>query len=526
MLLVSVLVFQFTRILTPPRRTSIRTRVTLKAAHRIANFCLKQAGIFIKAAQFLSTVSNLFDSSFTEVFASVQDRVEPKPYSQVRYRFLAEFGVEPEDLYLEFDRNPLAAASLGQVHVARIQDGRKVAVKFLHPNIEGQIRQDMRALRYAVNMILWMYPYLDFRGHLYEFSNMVLAEIDYENEAENMRRTRYNFHGESRVVIPEVIEELSGTTILTTEFIDGISINDIEAIDRAGVDRKIVTELLMEAYARMVFDDRFYHADPHPGNIFVLPSDGIRPVRLGLVDFGAAQNISERMISQMERFIGITRRRDIPSLVDLAVEIGMLAPDSDREAFTNLFELMYARYGSFKIDDYYRINPVRFGRMIKMRDLNAVDLRLRDLIASVRLPRKFIYLGRSLTLLLSLAMRLDERVNVFMIAKPHVEKYLSARPTGISWFLKRKNIQSALGRIAGADFSLPVSPVFGRPHIDKLPPPPRKSVNELILFALMTIGGGFLAAYLDVNGREDAAEWVLFIPAVSFLILIFKSLKK
>ena len=119
LLVISVIVYQGSRVLSAPRRAAFRNRTTLWAARKIAEFFLKRGGIYIKAAQFLSTVSNLLDSEFTEIFSSVQDRVVPRPYQQVRYRFLHEFGVEPEALFLEFDHTAIAAASLGQVHLAR-----------------------------------------------------------------------------------------------------------------------------------------------------------------------------------------------------------------------------------------------------------------------------------------------------------------------------------------------------------------------------------------------------------------------
>ncbi len=400
---------------------------------------MQQGGIYIKAAQYLSTVSNLFDTEFTEIFANVANDVEVRPYAVIRSRFVEEFKAEPEELYAEFSREPLAAASLGQVHVARIRDGRKVAVKFLHPNMESQIRMDLRSLRYAVRLTRWFFPQIDFSGHLTEFSNMLLYEVDYRNEAENMRLARENFAADPRVVIPDVIGELSCSTVITTEFIEGIPISDLEALDRASVDRKAVTELLLECYARMVFRDRFYHADPHPGNIFVIRGAGAVPLRLGFVDFGAVQFITDRTITFLRRFIEILRSRDISAMVDLAVEAEALRPTANREHYITLGEFIYARYSSFKLDDYYRINPVRFGRMLKMRDLQPAGLRMRDLIGDVQPPRRYIYLARTITMVISLAMRLDNKVNIFMLARPHVDAHLRPRRRGVLAQLRRRN---------------------------------------------------------------------------------------
>lgn len=523
LLAASFLVYNFTRLLPGQIASRIRTGATLRLARRIAHFFVRQGGVYIKAAQYLSSVSNLFETEFTEIFGSVSDSVPHRPYSGVRFRFLAEFGVEPEELYGEFDREALAAASLGQVHRARLKDGRAVAVKLLHPGIEEQAVQDLRAMRYALNLTMWFFPHLDFRGHLKEFAAMISAEIDYENEAENMRRVRRNFQDLPDVIIPEVIDELSGSTVLTTEFIEGIRIDNVEGIIRSDVDRTRVTELLVECYARMIFDHRFYHADPHPGNIFVVPArrDPYRAkgkkskakpegVRIALVDFGATQFVSDRTFRFLQRGVANFRARDIPAVVEQALQYGLLRPEAAgrQEAYVQLFELIYARYSSFKLDDYYRLNPLRFGRMVKLRDLETAGLRLRDIMADVRLPRILIYLGRTFTLILSLAMRMDDRVNIFLVAKPFVDGYLPTNPTGFMTLLRQQNwnalIERALSAGRGQDGP------FVAPPVDR-------SAGLLTALSLLTLGFSFLAAYLYMGGAADLARYPLVFSGISAL---------
>lgn len=516
-LIYSFLVYNLTRLLPADQASRIRARAVLRTAKRSAAFFVREGGIYIKAAQYLATVSNLFDTEFTEIFAHVANDVEIRPYHTIRARFLQEFQAEPEELYAEFEQEPLAAASLGQVHVARIQDGRKVAVKFLHPNMEGEMRADLRALRYCVRMTRWVFPHIDFSGHLTEFSNMLLYEVDYRNEAENMRLARENFLHDPRVVIPRVIPELSCATVITTEFIEGIQISDLAALERAGVDRKDVTELLLECYVTMIFRDRFYHADPHPGNIFVLPADGHAPLRIGLVDFGAVQFITERILIFLQRFVQILRARDIPAMVDLAIEAGALSPAADREHYITLGEFIYARYSSFKVDDYYRINPVRFGRMLKMRDLHTVGLRMRDIIAQVQPPRKYIYLARTFTMVISLAMRLDNQVNIFMLARPHVDVYLGPRKRGIMAQLKRRNWLELAERalLRGAD---------GAPHADlrrdrQLEKNAAVRTKAGTLFLATAFSAG-LWTFLRVSGQAGEAAYMLAVTIGCGLWLI------
>lgn len=516
LLLVSAVIYNFTRLLPTDPRSRIRYRNSLRGARLVADFCLHRGGIFLKAAQYLSTISNLFDAEFTEIFAGVPDRAAPRPYNDVRYRFRAEFDAEPEDLFLEFDREPLAAASLGQVHVGRIRDGRKVAIKFLHPRMEYLIRKDLRALRYVVGLIQFFYGHLNFTGHLTEFSNMIQMEIDYENEAQNMRRVRDNFHDDPRFVIPNVIEEFSRSTVLTTEYIEGIPLNDNHQLEQAGVNRRTVTELLVEAYARMIFQHRFYHADPHAGNIFVVISDAMHPVRLAFVDFGATQMVTERMIGFVQRAIEIMRARDIRGLVELFYDVGMLHPDADRETYTNLAEMIYARYSSFKLEEHYRINPVRFGRILKVRDLSGVGLRLRDVISHARLPRRYIYLGRTLTLILSQSARLDEQVNVFRVARPHIDKYLGLKSRGIVTVLRRRGFGPLLDRLQNgpaAQNSLVVR--------DAVAPGVFYTITRQVLFAVTGLGFAGIAAYLHTYDLAIWSERSLIASGVAFALMMW-----
>ena len=520
LLITSAIVYNATRFLPSERRAQRRYRSTLSGARQFADFCARMGGIYFKAAQYLSTVSNVFDAEFTEIFARVSDRAEARSYEQIRYRFLKEFNAEPEQLFREFDREPAAAASLGQVHVARIDDGRKVAVKFLHPNMESIIRRDIRALNLAVRLILWFYTHLDFRSHLNEFSNMVYAEIDYENEAENMRRAADCFRDDERIIVPAVIEQFSRSTVLTTEFVEGIAINDFLSMDRSAIPRREVCELLLESYVRMFFDHRFYHADPHPGNIFVIRTDHENPIRLAFVDFGATKDVTQRTFDIMQRFIEIMRSRDVPALVDLAMEAGILSANADREIYTNLFEMIHARYASFKVDDFYRINPVRFGRIIKMSDVTYAGLRLRDMIADFKLPRNYIYLGRTITMLLSLAMRLDEKVNVFMVARPHVDRYLGARPRTLLGYLKRRGLPATLGKLLqapGAPSRLPAA----RP--DNTAPRLYHRLGQQALFVILAMGLFTLGLELDGRGLYDAARYSAIGGLGSLLLFLWKA---
>ncbi len=513
------------RLLPSESRLRYRRKSSLSGAQKIADFFLDRGGIFLKVAQYLSTVSNLFDLSFSEIFASIPDRTVPRPYKEIRSRFYNEFKVEPEEVFLEFNREAIASASLGQVHTARLHDNRKVAVKLLHPNVESQVRQDLKALLYAVNLIRFIYPHINFRDHLNEFSNMIIREMDYRNEAENMHRCHDNWNGEKRIIIPKVIDEFSRSTVLTTEYIDGISIANIKELDKAGVDKREVINLLVFSYVQMIFKHRFFHADPHPGNIFVLAAKGNQPVRIALVDFGATQDLTDRVIEQIKSFISIARSRDILAFVSLAKKIGLLHNNADFEKYTNLFELIYIRYGSFKIRDYYRVNPIRFGRVIKLNDLTGVELRLRDIIMDLHIPRRFIYIGRTISLLLSICHNLNDSLNIFILAKPYIDKQLRD-PAYFLQIIRRRLWQLIEGR---ANFTQQITnnPFDWEKQLNadrKAKAVAQYQLGQQLLFAILGLSGTIITIYLHQNNIQEYLFYSIYGTAVSFALLLYRSL--
>ena len=503
-------------------RSRIRQRSTLKGARRIVKFFKKKGGIFLKAGQYLSTVSNIFDTQFSEIFSVIPDRVGVRPYKEICARFYKEFQAEPEELFLEFERTALASASLGQVHLAKLRDGRKVAVKLLYPEIEFQVRQDILSLRYAVRLIRWIYPKINLISHVEEFSNMILWEMDYCNEAENIRRACNNWEGSSSVFIPNVIDSLSSSTILTTEFVDGIPIDDSNAIKKHNVDTTHLIEILISSYLKMIFEHRFFHADPHPGNIFVIPAAGKKPLQIALVDFGATQDITKRGIEEIRTFIITLRERDFYALVKLAIKMGLLQKNINIERYTNLIEIIHSRYASFKVQDYYRINPLSLGRVVKLQDLITMNLSLREFISNLSIPRRFIYLGRTLSMLLSISRNLNDTLNVFVIAKPHLDKHLRFPSYVINllkkkiWLFLEKYPEKSIEETASA-----LRIELRHNNLRKLKTFSR--IGHQAVFAGLGLGSVCVGVYLLQNGMPVYAMYSNYGAITSFAILLYKT---
>ncbi len=232
---------------------------------------------YVKIGQIISSRARTLPVAWQEELEKLQSDVAFFPYEQAREQVIANLGAPPEELYAEFDREPLAAASLAQVHRAMLHNGRDVAVKIQRPNIHVQLRSDVRILvRMSQAMerrIRWAED-MDLAGIVLEFGTTLLRELDYKIEAYNARRLTRVLEPIEGIRVPEVVYELSSSGVLTLEFIPGVKSTDTAAIDAAGLDREVLAERVVRAAVKMMMIDGFFHGDPHPGNVFVDLEDG------------------------------------------------------------------------------------------------------------------------------------------------------------------------------------------------------------------------------------------------------------
>lgn len=241
---------------------------------------------YIKLGQILSTRPDLIPMDYIEELSKLQDKVPAFPFQDVCKVVKSEFGVSPEELFEQLDEEPLASASIGQVHQAILKDGEAVAVKFQRPGIRSIIEVDLEIMLHLATLAERHIEELSLHRPVKiveEFAHTLEKEIDYKNEATNMERVARHFLDDPNVYIPKVFRETTTSRVLTAEFIEGIKISDTEKLESAGLDRKLVTARGADLVLKQVFEHGFFHADPHPGNIFVLPGDVIC-----LLDFGMA----------------------------------------------------------------------------------------------------------------------------------------------------------------------------------------------------------------------------------------------
>ncbi|GAA4044878.1 ABC1 kinase family protein [Agromyces indicus] len=367
---------------------------------------------FIKLGQLLSTRSDLLPPAFVDELAKLQDAAPPVATADIRAVIRRELGAEPEELFAEFDDRPLASASIGQAHTATLDDGTAVVVKVRRPGAVAQVLEDLEILQnLAARATRRWGPArdVDVSGVVEEFAETLRAELDYLQEGRNAERFAESFQAEDDVVIPRVFWEHTTSRVLTLERMRGMNVGDAAALDAAGVDRKRVARRGAEIVLKMTFEDRFFHADLHPGNLFI-HADGT----IALIDFGMVGAIGEDLRGHLSALFVALVRGDPEMLAGALTGVSVGSAPVDREVLREDLRVFLAKY---------RLRSLRetpFARMIA--DLFAI-LRANRL----HLPREMALLFKALLLIEGLALRLDPEFRLGESLEPYAQRLARER---------------------------------------------------------------------------------------------------
>ena len=311
-------------------------------ARRLRHSLEECGGLFVKMGQVASTRSDLVSPPVAEELSHLQDHVVPAPPDAVRELLEDELDAPVEEVFDEFDWKPLAAASIGQAHRARLHGGRQVIVKVQRPGVADSVHRDLDVLDELATMVeqrtTWgaEYRVSDLAD---EFAERLREELDFEIEARNASDIAANLDGDSRVRIPAVYHELTTRRVLVMEWLDGVSVRETEEIDELGFDRRALAEELLRCMMQQMLVDAQYHADPHPGNVMVL-----RDGRLGLIDFGAASRIDPlQQTAIREVMIGVSQR-DADLLRQAVFQVATLRRDVDDEELERALSRFMTRH--------------------------------------------------------------------------------------------------------------------------------------------------------------------------------------
>ncbi|MGO9451533.1 MAG: ABC1 kinase family protein [Candidatus Binataceae bacterium] len=403
----------WTRFISKRNKAELYRRQDLRAARAMYATAVRLEGLLIKASQFIATRADVLPDEWVSTLAGLHDRVPPRPFSTIRGQIERELKRPLESVFAEFDETPIASASLAQVHAGRLHDGRRCAVKVQYPGIEGIVRADLRNMTLVLKWLAWIERDFDFRVVMREVLKYIPMELDFVHEAENARTIRRNFASANDVLIPEVYGEFITRRVLTMELVEGIRISDVAALERAGIDKRIVAQKLIDRFCEMILRDGFFHADPHPGNILVQPG----PI-IVFLDFGLAKDFPAHVREGMVRLTFAILVSDRDAIISAFRDLGFRTRDGSHETLLALADLFLGQ--TIKRNRAYADKEL----VEQFSDELPRALRANPI---VEVPGDVLLVNRVMGLLSGLGKTLDSEVNLFATLMPYAER-LMAQP--------------------------------------------------------------------------------------------------
>jgi len=388
---------------------------------------------FVKFGQLLSTRPDVVPPDIVAELRKLQDDVSPVPFSQIREAVENELGLTLERAFLSFDEEPIAAASIGQVHRASLPNGEDVVVKVQRPHAPRQIESDLQLLRSAVRLARERVRALDFidaDALVDEFARSIRQELDYQQEARNAEAFRRNFGDDERVVVPRVWWRYTTSRVLTLEHLVGSHIRDVDTSEWSDEERRELAYRMTDAWMTMIFRHGFFHGDPHPSNILLL-EDG----RLGLVDFGLAGRLTDADMTRLTRLFVDAATENVAALPRRLADLGVQYPKEREDELRARLEELYYRYYGTRLSD---IDPIEVIR-------EAFDL---IYSMSLRLPTRFVVLDKTIATLGSVGVELYPEFNVFEVAKPYAKQLMAERFSPGRLLLRAQQEARELGGVA------------------------------------------------------------------------------
>jgi ubiquinone biosynthesis protein len=388
---------------------------------------------FVKFGQLLSTRPDVVPPDIVAELRGLQDDVKPFSFEQVRVALETELELEVEQAFLEFDEVPIASASIGQVHRAVLPDGREVAVKVQRPAAPSQIEADLGLLYQAAKLLkerVRALEFIDPQELVDEFARSIRLELDYGHEARNAEAFHRNFARDQDVVVPRVIRQYSTASVLTLEYLRGKKVAELDLEAMRPDERRAIAYRMADTWMTMVFRHGFFHADPHPANIFVLDTG-----ELGLVDFGQAGKLTDEDMARLTRLFVDAATESIDAIPRRLRELGVrYAPDREDE-FRDELRTLFDRYYGVRLSDIDPLQVIREGFQL----IYAMNLRL---------PSRFVMLDKAIATLASVGAEVYPDFNVFEVAKPYARGLLAERFHPRVMAQRARIEASALGSIA------------------------------------------------------------------------------
>ena len=403
---------QTTRNKISPFRNEADNKELLKEDFPIRlRLMLQELGTtFIKFGQLLASRPDLVGEKISEELSQLHDDNPPVSYEEIKELIEDQLGGSLNEFFVEFSEKSLATASIAQVHVAKLHSGEKVAVKVQKPNIEDIVETDLSIMKFIANesdRFNTGFKHLNLPAVIHEFDRSIHKEMDFDNELMNIRHLNDNFKYNDKIIVPVIYPDYSTEKVLTMEYVEGVKLSEVIAGDDPKYNKILIADRIVRAYLKQIFLDGFFHADPHPGNIFITDDNAVCFIdfgMMGVLDDEFRQDLAELMINFSDH--------NIDGLINQLIRMDILNEKTDINILKSDLNDLFAKY--------YGMELSRFNGIIE-------DLLFLMQKYEVRLPNEFVLMARGLSMVENIALRLDPNINVVEYLKPIATKLIAQR---------------------------------------------------------------------------------------------------
>ena len=365
---------------------------------------------FIKFGQLLASRPDLVGEKISEELSQLHDDNPPVGYEEIKEMIETQLGGNIEEFFAEFSETSLATASIAQVHEAKLHSGERVAVKVQKPNIEDIVETDLSIMKFIANesdRFDTGFRHLNLPAVIHEFDRSIHKEMDFDNELMNIRHLNDNFIYNDKIIVPVIYPDYSTEKVLTMEYVEGVKLSDVIAGDDPKYNKILIADRIVRAYLKQIFLDGFFHADPHPGNIFITEDNAVCFIdfgMMGILDDEFRQDLAELMINFSDH--------NIDGLINQLIRMDILNEKTDISLLKSDLNDLFSKY--------YGIELSRFNGIIE-------DLLFLMQKYEVRLPNEFVLMARGLSMVENIGLRLDPNINVVEYLKPIARKLIVQR---------------------------------------------------------------------------------------------------
>ena len=365
---------------------------------------------FIKFGQLLSSRPDWVGEKISEELSQLHDDNPPISFEEIKVIIESELGGDIDDIFAEFSKEALATASIAQVHEAKLPTGEKVAVKVQKTNVQEIVETDLAIMRFIANeseRFDTSFKHLNLPAIVHEFDRSIQKEMDFDNELMNIRHMNDNFKYNDKIIVPVTYQDYSTEKVLTMEYVEGVKLSEVIVGDDPKYNKILIADRIVRSYFQQIFVDGFFHADPHPGNIFITDDNAVCFIdfgMMGVLDEEFRQNLAELMIHFSDR--------NIDGLINQLIRMDILNEKTDINILKTDLNDLFAKY--------YGVELSRFNGIIE-------DLLFLMQKYDVKLPNEFVLMARGLSMVENLGLRLDPNIDVVAILKPFARKLMVQR---------------------------------------------------------------------------------------------------